>query len=154
MVVSEYIFKPLLIDGIKFDLRVYVALTSINPLRIYIYEDGLARYATGKYNDKTNSKQAKFTHLTNYSLNKFSSNFVENTDATQDDYGHKWSHAALRKRLKSMGVDDVLLWRKIEDLIIKTVLSVEPQICNANEMFCPYPRTNCFELFGFDVLID
>lgn len=50
MVVSEYVGKPLLIDGYKFDLRVYVALTSINPLRIYIYEDGLARFATQKYN--------------------------------------------------------------------------------------------------------
>lgn len=81
MVVSEYLWKPLLIDGTKFDLRVYVALTSINPLRIYIYEDGLARFATGKYNDKTNTKQARYTHLTNYSLNKNSTNFVENKDA-------------------------------------------------------------------------
>lgn len=154
LVASEYLWKPLLIDGTKFDLRVYVALTSINPLRIYIYEDGLARFATGKYDDKTNTKQARFTHLTNYSLNKNSTNFVENTNAVQDDHGHKWSHAALRKRLRKMGIDDVLLWKKMEDLIIKTVISVEHIINNANEMYCPFPRTNCFELFGFDVLID
>jgi hypothetical protein len=48
-VVSEYIDNPMLIDGYKFDLRIYVALTSINPLRIYIYEDGLVRFATVKY---------------------------------------------------------------------------------------------------------
>jgi hypothetical protein len=46
MVVSQYVDNPLLVDGYKFDLRIYVALTSINPLRIYIYEDGLARFAT------------------------------------------------------------------------------------------------------------
>ena len=39
-------------------------------------------------------------------------------------------------------------------MIIKTVISVEHLVNNANEMFCPFPKTNCFELFGFDVLID
>lgn len=49
IIVSEYIDNPLLLDGYKFDLRIYVALMSINPLRIYIYEDGLVRLATVKY---------------------------------------------------------------------------------------------------------
>jgi tubulin polyglutamylase TTLL5 len=50
MIASEYIANPLLIDDYKFDLRVYVAITSINPLRIYMYEEGLTRFATVKYN--------------------------------------------------------------------------------------------------------
>ena len=49
MIVSEYIDNPLLLDGFKFDLRIYVALLSVNPLRIYIYEEGLVRLATVKY---------------------------------------------------------------------------------------------------------
>lgn len=53
-----------------------------------------------------------------------------------------------------MGLNDVLLFCKIEDLIIKTIISGEHVINNATEMFCPYPRYNCFELFGFDVLVD
>jgi hypothetical protein len=155
MVASVYIDNPLLIDGFKFDLRVYVAVTSINPLRIYMYDDGLVRFATQKYQAQYgNAKAAKYTHLTNYSLNKFSANFQENTDAMKDDEGSKQSLSALRKRLRKMGHDDTLLFHKMEDLIIKTVIAGEPMINNATEMFCPYPRSNCFELFGFDVLVD
>ena len=39
----------MLLDGFKFDLRIYVALMSINTLRIYVYDEGLVRFATVKY---------------------------------------------------------------------------------------------------------
>ena len=49
-------------------MRIYVAITSINPLRIYIYEEGLVRFASEKYD--TSDLKNVFSHLTNYSINK------------------------------------------------------------------------------------
>ena len=71
IIVSHYVDNPLLINSLKFDLRIYVAVTGINPLRIYVYEEGLGRFATESY-DETNSdcENKRFQHLTNYSVNK------------------------------------------------------------------------------------
>ena len=66
--VQQYISNPMLIDGYKWDLRIYVAITSINPLRIYVYEEGLCRFASEKYD--TSDLKNIFSHLTNYSINK------------------------------------------------------------------------------------
>ena len=35
--VQEFVHNPLLIDGHKFDVGVYVILTSVEPLRVYWY---------------------------------------------------------------------------------------------------------------------
>ena len=48
-VVQQYISNPYLINGCKFDLRVYVYVTSFNPLRVYVYKDGLTRFASRKF---------------------------------------------------------------------------------------------------------
>lgn len=48
-IVQEYVEKPLLLDGYKFDLRIYVLITSCDPLRIFLFNDGLVRMSTEKY---------------------------------------------------------------------------------------------------------
>jgi len=70
MIVSKYIDNPMLINNKKFDLRVYVCITSINPLRIYIYKEGLVRLATEEYSNNKKILNNPFVHLTNYSINK------------------------------------------------------------------------------------
>jgi tubulin polyglutamylase TTLL6/13 len=76
-VAQRYLHKPYLIDGLKFDLRVYVNLTCVTPLRIFMYNEGLARFATSEYNSPIGSNLNNlFMHLTNYAINKDAENFV------------------------------------------------------------------------------
>lgn len=69
LVISRYIEDPLLINGLKFDLRIYVLVTSFDPLKIYIYNEGLVRFASEVYS-AASVKSNVFAHLTNYSINK------------------------------------------------------------------------------------
>lgn len=74
-VISKYVTNPLLINGHKFDLRIYVTVTSYDPLRVYVFKEGLARFASETYSSKID-KNNKYMHLTNYSINKKNDNFV------------------------------------------------------------------------------
>ena len=76
---QTYIDNPLLVDKLKFDLRLYVLLFGIQPLRIYLFDDGLARFATTPYESALRGdKKNLFMHLTNYAINKKNENYVQN----------------------------------------------------------------------------
>ncbi|XP_003260829.2 tubulin polyglutamylase TTLL5 isoform X6 [Nomascus leucogenys] len=153
ILVSRYINNPLLIDDFKFDVRLYVLVTSYDPLVIYLYEEGLARFATVRYDQGAKNIRNQFMHLTNYSVNKKSEDYVSCDDPEVEDYGNKWSMSAMLRYLKQEGRDTTALMAHVEDLIIKTIISAELAIATACKTFVPH-RSSCFELYGFDVLID
>lgn len=151
--VAKYIADPLCIDGHKCDIRLYVAVTSFDPLIIYLYEEGLVRIATVKYNREAESLWNPCMHLCNYSINKYHSDYIKSSDANDEDVGHKWTMSALLRHLKTQGCDTQQLMLNIEDVIIKSIMSCTQPIVSACRMFVPN-SFNCFELYGFDILID
>jgi tubulin polyglutamylase TTLL4 len=80
--------KPHLINGYKYDLRLYVFITSYEPLTIYLYHEGLVRFATQPYNTK--NTKVRFAHLTNFSVNKKATNY-KLSDGTNSTQASKWN---------------------------------------------------------------
>ncbi|KAM5309172.1 tubulin polyglutamylase TTLL6 isoform 1-T2 [Glossophaga mutica] len=152
MICQLYISKPFIIDGFKFDLRIYVLMTSCDPLRIFTYNEGLARFATTSYSHPcTENLDDVCMHLTNYSINKHSSNFIQDAHS-----GSKRKLSTFNKYMESQGYNVEQIWRDIEDVIIKTIISAYPIIKHNYHTCFPNHTLNsaCFEILGFDILLD
>jgi tubulin polyglutamylase TTLL6/13 len=105
-VIQRYLHKPFLIEGLKFDLRIYVFLCGVDPLRIYVYKEGLSRFATEQYQPPHQGNLDNlYMHLTNYAINKTSAKFVPNRAENEDAVGHKRSLTFVWKYLEEKGHD-------------------------------------------------
>lgn len=67
-IISRYIENPLLIGGKKFDLRLYVLVTSFRPLKAYLYQDGFCRFCNEQYSTDVQEFDNVFIHLTNVAI--------------------------------------------------------------------------------------
>ncbi|NXW35712.1 TTLL4 polyglutamylase, partial [Phaetusa simplex] len=152
LLVQRYLHKPYLIGGKKFDLRIYVYVTCYDPLRVYLFKDGLVRFASCKYSSSMKSLSNKFVHLTNYSVNKKNTEYKSNSDETACQ-GHKWALKALWSYLTQKGVNSEAIWEKIKDIVIKTIIASEPYVNSLVKMYVRRPYC-CHELFGFDIMLD
>ncbi|XP_069717413.1 tubulin monoglutamylase TTLL4 isoform X2 [Phaenicophaeus curvirostris] len=152
LLVQRYLHKPYLIGGKKFDLRIYVYVTCYDPLRVYLFKDGLVRFASCKYSSSMKSLSNKFVHLTNYSVNKKNTEYKSNSDETACQ-GHKWALKALWSYLTQKGINSEAIWEKIKDIVIKTIIASEPYVNSLVKMYVRRPYC-CHELFGFDIMLD
>ena len=59
----------MLIRGMKWDMRIYVAIPQMRPMQLYLYKEGLVRFSTERYDN--NKLGNLFSHLTNSSINKY-----------------------------------------------------------------------------------
>jgi hypothetical protein len=190
-IVSQYIDNPYLIRGYKFDLRIYVLVTSFHPMTVYLYREGLVRFATRKYNNDAEtveggrSRDTMFTHLTNTSINKYNPMFKKKNapaaevDATKDtpsaDAASQAAQRAAKSReekrfereihaalgygdlgkrtlrqlwayFESQGIDYHPIWDQIKRIVNLTLVPLASLV--------PKTDAKCFELYGFDIMLD
>lgn len=111
---QRYMAKPLLFNGLKFDLRVYALVISCDPLRIFVYREGLARFCTVPYAKPSAANLGTACmHLTNYAVNKHSRTIVERSgcadEARQngaDDAGEDGVSACSERCVEDCGCSD------------------------------------------------
>lgn len=137
--------QPFIMDGFKFDLRIYVLVTSCDPLRVYVYKDGLGRFATIKYHEPTHHnlvcrqllcvttpqfcvcvslQNEVCLHLTNYSINKSSDDFIRD-----DICGSKRRLSTVDQWFIDHGYDIKKIWSAIEVCY--------SWLCKLSHLMCP-----------------
>ena len=139
-VISRYIEEPLLIGGKKFDLRLYVLVTSYRPLKVYMYKDGFARFCNVKYSNEIGDIDNPFVHLTNVAVQK-------HNDEYNNKHGGKWDMKNMRLFLEATwGYEAVTkLFNDIDSIIVHSVKAVQNVMVNDR---------HCFECYGYDIIID
>lgn len=146
--IQEFIENPLLVDGHKFDIGVYTILTSIDPLRVYIYYgDILFRYCPQKYHPFDPENVDKYIVGDDYiptweipSLSRYYNAL---------GFGMKSSFDAF---MRSKGTDPQTIWDQVEDAIRLAILSKEPLL---NGIARNYKnKQSFFEMARFDLIVD
>lgn len=137
-VVQRYIDKPYLIGGKKFDIRVYILVTSYVPLKAWLYRSGFARFSNTRYS--LDSITDQFVHLTNVAIQKTAPDY-------DPEKGCKWSLQEFRMYLTAKHGHETVkrLFQQMDDIFIKSLQSVQKLIINDK---------HCFELYGFDIMFD
>ena len=154
-VVQRYIDNPLLINKKKFDLRLYVFISSVKPLIVFLNDHGLTRYCTEDYEKPTEKNlNNHYMHLTNYTLNKNSKNFILTKECEEMTEGSKTTIVSFWKSVAEAGYKREQIMDQIEILIKNFITSMYPFMINDLNMFYGNKEAKSFQILGFDIMID
>jgi tubulin--tyrosine ligase len=142
-IVQKYLYRPLLYNNRKFDIRCYVLVTIFNNnIQGYLYKEGYLRTSCSEFS--LDMIQDKFIHLTNDAVQKNSPDYGKFED------GNKLSYDEFQEYLESNG-------QKVEfkqQVCPKIKELVQDSLQATWKNLDPFKRFHCFEVFGYDFMID
>lgn len=151
--VQNYIHNPLLLNGRKFDFRIYLLLASSNPFMAY-YHDGFLRVSLMKYNVNSDDKKVLLTNLAlSYQIydDAKEGQLYQGMDEEALKHAQQWSFERLQAYLLEAGVirdpnwlDNYLRPEFKKALVHLLRFSMKPM----------YEHSSVFQLYGVDFMLD
>lgn len=150
VLIQHYIDNPLLVEGHKFDFRIYMMIASTNPLIVF-YHDGFLRVSLFEYNVTSTEKGM---HLTNTAqsikaMEKAIADGVMNE--TELLNFQMWNLTRFTDYLIKMGKVESRAWLD-EYLRPSFQHAMQHLIRMAQHTFQPYSMS--WELYGMDFMLD
>ena len=105
-------------------------------MRIYLFEEGLARFATVPYKEpKYGNMKNTYMHLTNYAINKQNPGYVQNANSDGGGQAHKKRVSQIWRDIEEIeGADGQAKVEeckaRIKDIVIKTLITGQPAIAH------------------------
>lgn len=141
--VQQYVANPHTMHQRKYVLRLYVLVSSIEPLRIHLHQQGFAKLASAPYD--VNDVDNPYSQLTNPDINALNDDAEVPVEFVDLERYREW--------LRNQGHDDELLFERIRDLVTLTVISAVESL-RAQTRACGADSRGCYELLGIDCLVD
>lgn len=151
-IIQKYIEHPLLVQGTKFDIRLWYLVTSSFPLTIWIFKEALLRFSSKPYSF---SSYHEVIHICNTAIQerydyerrrrRKRGDVVETTETVRDQ---GWDCEKLNECLKSMGYNGEpfydTIFPRMSQAIVMTMLAAQE----------PMDKRRCsFELYGADFMV-
>merc|ERR1712137_104088 len=150
---QRYIKNVRLFDGFKFTMRVYVAITSVSPLRIFVFDNGLLRICSKRYSLDETSFQDPFVHIDSFAIN------IHNTkpEMISEDLSHEGLRCDIQTYFdmldKSGEISKEELWRRVDEVVALSMIAPENDISDSVASTITQ-RSHAFEILGYDLLLD
>ena len=140
-VAQRYIESPYLVGGKKFDMRLYMLVTSFSPLKVWMHRGGFCRFSATQFNkDIAKDIDNLYMHLTNHSIQKTAGDYEKGNDL-------KWGIRNLKMHLMTRhGKEKVeKAFYEMQLTMVRTLLAVQKTMIQDK---------HCFELYGYDLMLD
>ncbi len=152
--INKYISNPHLLNGKKYHLRLYLIVTGVLPLKVYMHNRGQVMRAFTNYSSNLKQVGRRTSTITNAHANINLKGYNPNVGFDSEEGSH-WSLNLLNQYITKRNGNWNKIWEEIKDICFKTFLINYDKIQKRYlEEFKNLRSNNIAHRYGFDIMID